>query len=217
MFPIQLKSILVLCCLFFSVFCYAGQAGEAHPFYLGGLGGYGSTTWEGLVPTQENDNLAMNLSTPIQVTEGGAVWGGFVGYELTPQFALELSYIRYPDAFIDFDEISLFSFMNDGVTSFTTLTDTVNFMGKFMIYIPRTAVRAYSSVGAAGVHRNDMLLNDWRLSPTFGLGLNYHFTPHFMGEVEGNYTAGFGESQLNPTSTYFPFLYAISLRLAYCV
>ena len=186
-----------------------------HPFYIGVTGGYGSTTWEGLVPPKKNQNIAMSLSTPTDVTEGGGVWGLFSGYEFNPYFAIEGSYNHYPDAQVSFDAISLFSFMNNGLTKFTTHTETVNVMGKIMLLIPKTEIRAFSSFGAAGIHREDVLYNHWRLSPTFGIGINYDFTPHIMGELGANYTAGYGEAQLNPTTVYFPFLYSITLRLAY--
>jgi hypothetical protein len=187
-----------------------------HPFYLGAMGGHGSTTWTGLVPSQKNQNLALNMSTPIDVKEGGNVWGVVVGYEFIPYFALEASYMRYPDARVTFDSMSLFSFTNDGLAQFLTHTESLNVMGKIMLFVPSTKLRVYSSAGVANTHRNDMLLNQWRVSPTFGVGVNYHITDHFMGEIGANYTAGFGESQLNPTESYFPFLYSISLRLAYC-
>jgi hypothetical protein len=183
--------------------------------YVGGLGGYGSTTWQGLVPSKENINDAINMSTPIEVQEGGGVWGVIAGYELIPAFAIELSYMKYPDAMVTFDSASIFSFMNNDLTEFVSQTDTINVMGKVMFVIPHTNIRAYSSAGIASVHREDMLLDERRISPTFGVGLNYHLTENFMAELGGNYTAGFGESQLNPTNTYFPFLYSVSLRLAY--
>lgn len=185
------------------------------PFYIGVLGGYGSTTWQGLVPTASNQNLAISISTPLNVTEGGGVWGGLAGYEISPYFALETSYVRYPNANITFDEISLFSFANEGETEFNTYTETLSLMGKVMLVIPNTKVRIYSGVGVAGLHRDDVLIDSWRLTPTFGAGFNYHFTDHFMGEAGGIYTAGYGESRLNPTISYFPFLYALTLRLDY--
>lgn len=188
----------------------------SHPVYIGGMGGYGSTTWQGLVPADENLNLAMSMSTPIAAQEGGGVWGIFAGYEILPYFAVEANYMRYPDAKVLFDPMSLFSFSNHDLTEFTTQTETANIMGKVMFYIPNTQVRVYSSAGVANVHRKDMLLDDWRVTPTFGMGLNYHFAERVMGELAGNYTAGFGESQLNPTESYFPFLYSVTFRLAYC-
>lgn len=204
---------------FFSpIFCLAEESSQLkHPLYIGAIGGLGSTTWKGLVPSQTNQNLAMSMSTPLSANEGGQVWGGLAGYEFSPYFALEANYMHYPSAYIAFDTLSLFSFNNNGLTGFATDTETLSLMGKVMLIIPNTTkMRLYSSAGVANVHRQDIIVDDWRLSPTFGVGLNYHFSDHFMGELVGNYTAGFGESQLNPTNTYFPFLYSIALHLAYC-
>ncbi len=105
--------------------------------------------------------------------------------------------------------------MNNDQTDLFTKTESVSLMGKFMVFLPRTYVRAYSSVGIASVHREDILADRWKYTPTFGLGLNYHLTEHFMAELGINYTAGFGESNLNPTASYFPFLYSATLHLAY--
>ncbi|MDP3559195.1 MAG: hypothetical protein Q8R79_02420 [Legionellaceae bacterium] len=214
------KKLILLCSLFVSSAGYSTKVEVInkfkHPFYAGALGGYGSTTWEGLVPSDENLNLAMSMSTPIDVREGGGVWGFLAGYELNPYFALEANYVHYPDATVFFDPMSLFSFNQGDKTELLTRTETINLMGKIMMFIPNTEIRAYSSAGVAEVHRNDFLIKQWRLSPTFGVGLNYHFTDYLMGELAGNYTAGFGEAQLNPTDSYFPFLYSVSLRIAYC-
>ena len=187
-----------------------------NPFYVGALGGYGATTWAGLVPSEQNLNLALSISTPVQAQEGGGVWGVFFGWEFFPTFAVEASYVRYPDATITFDEMSMFSFMNDNQTSFVSRTQTASIIAKVMLLIPNSSFRLYSSAGAAEVFRDDMLLSESRVSPTFGGGINYHLTDKFMLEVVGNYTAGFGESQLNPADTYFPFLYSVTARLALC-
>lgn len=184
--------------------------------YAGIIGGYGSTTWEGLVPTIENQNPALSLSTPIDVSEGGGVIGAFAGYEISRYFAVEASYMRYPDAKIHFDAQSIFSFLHDEQTEFISTTETISFMGKVMIFVPGTNIRFFSSLGGANVHRRDVLNETWRLSPTFGAGFNYHFSEYIMGELGANYTAGFGESNLNPTDSYIPFLYSYTFRLALC-
>ncbi len=189
----------------------------ATPFYIGGAGGYGSTTWQGLVPAPGKQNVAISMSTPEQVTEGGGVWGVWTGYEFGPLFALEANYTRYANAKVTFVEESLFSFDHDGLVSFDTQTETVSLMAKFMLFVPQTLVRAYSSFGIAEVHRTDLLFNHWNVSPTFGLGLNYNVTPHWMIELVGNYTAGYGESELNPVEDYVPFLYSVMARVAYRV
>lgn len=206
-------------CLFFLLTSatYALTPTLAKPswFYIGGIGGYSSTTWGGLVPARENQNMALKLSTPTEVAEGGLVWGAFTGYEFSPHFAIEASYINYPNAKVTFDDSSLFSFTNDGQTTFMSHTQTLMLMAKLMLFIPHSTLRFYSSAGIANMHRDDLLVNDWRLTPTFAIGINQRKGEHLLWEINGNYTAGYGESQLNPTETYFPFLYSITLRIAY--
>lgn len=194
---------------------HASEDKFKYPFYVGFTGGYGSTTWNGLVPSNEKQNPAINLSTPISVDEGGDVWGFFVGYELLPVFALEANYTRYPDAEVNFDPESLFSFDHDGLTQFTTRTESIGLMAKLMMIIPHTTFRAFSSAGVADVHRKDMLIDRWHIGPTFGLGLNYNLNEHIMAEVGVNYVAGYGESELDPSYDYVPFVYSVFLHLAY--
>jgi hypothetical protein len=186
-----------------------------HPYYIGVTGGYGWTTWGGLVPAKKNQNLALLLSTPKYVNESGALWGVFAGYEFIPNFALEAAYMHYPNARVVFDSSSLFAFNHDGTNDFSTRTEMVSLMGKLMLFIPTTDIRVYSSVGAAYVHRSDQMKDYWTASPTFGIGLNYLFSERVMGEFGANYTAGNGEAKLNPAESYFPFLYSVFLRVAY--
>lgn len=220
MFIVIVKKLLLASILplyLCSINSHAGEGGPLfHPrFYIGALGGYASTTWHGLVPSQENQNLALNVSTPIHTSEGGGGWGAFIGHEFSPSFAIEFSYMHYPKAEISFDSSSLFSFENNESTTFSTKTETVSLTGKIMLPIYNTSLRLFSSAGAAGVHRDDLLVEDWRLSPTFSVGLNAPLGEHLMAEIVGNYTAGYGESQLNPVNTFFPFLYSVVARLAY--
>ncbi len=183
-----------------------------HPFYVGVTGGYGKTTWEGLV--SKSESAALLLSSPMYVNEGGALWGLFAGYEFFPYFALEAAYMRYPNARVMFDSSSLYTF-ESGNTEFTTKTETVSLLAKLMIFIPTTEIRVYSGLGVAEVHRSDSLNTHWTGRPTFGAGANYLFTDRVMGELGGSYTAGNGEVQLNPSQSYFPFLYSVFLRVAY--
>ena len=211
---------LLLCnILFWPALVCAGDAGSAisdsHAFYVGANGGYGSTTWIGLVPEMENQNIVLSMSTPIEVKEGGGVWGGFAGVEFTSFFGLEANYLSYPDATVVFDKDSFFSFENNDQTELNTKTQAVSLMAKFMVTLPKTNVRAYSSLGVGGIHRDDEISNIWIASPSFGVGLNYVFAGHVMGEVVGNYMSGYGTSELNPAKDYVPFLYAAYVRLAY--
>lgn len=186
-----------------------------HPVYVGGGVGYGATTWRGLVPSKVDEAAAITVSTPIRVNEGGVVGNFFAGYEFSPFFALEAGYTHFPKATVSFDEMSLFTFENEGKTEFTTHTELLTLMGKIMLIIPKTSMRLYSGVGVADIHRRDDIVERWRVSPTFSVGINYNLSEHFMGEVSGNYTTGYGESELNPVKDYIPFLYSVVFRLAY--
>lgn len=193
----------------------ASAAATPHPFYFGVSGGYGWTTWEGLVPPPNRQNPAMAMSTPTDVTEGGALWGLYMGYELLPSFAVEWAYFHYPNANVGFSSDSIFSFEHDGLSEFTTKTETVSLVGKILMEIPKTTIRAYSGLGLAEVHRSDQLNDHWMARPMFVVGLNYPINDRVLTELGANYTAGQGESELNPVDDYFPFLYSVFLRLAY--
>ncbi len=186
-----------------------------HPFYIGMTGGGGSTTWGTLVPPKAHRIEAMDLSTPTSVREGGAIWGAFVGYEFMPTFAIETAYTHFPPAKVRFSEMSLFSFEHNNLTEFTTQTESIYLIAKFMVIIPGTSVRVFSALGPAGLHRRDFIEDRWRMSAAFNAGLNYNFTPRIMGEIAFNYTSGFGVSEINPTQDFMPFVYSAFVRLAY--
>ncbi|MFT4060368.1 MAG: outer membrane beta-barrel protein [Legionella sp.] len=210
------KTILSPILLLSTTLCQAGIKNTAnHHFYVGAIAGYGSTTWQGLVASKENQNDALSLSTPVDVEEGGATWGVMAGYEFTPCFAVEANYVRYPNSTVYFNEFSLFSFTHDHQLSLTTKTEAISLMGKIMLLIPNSNFRVFSSAGGAALYREDMIIDDWRLTPTFGAGINYNFTERIVGEIAGNYTAGYGESQLSPVDAYYPFLYSVTARVAY--
>lgn len=214
-----MRIILLLCFLFSYELAFSQQIPKKsdifkYPFYVGIMGGYGSTTWQGLVPSLENQNVAMSISTPISVREGGGVWGVLGGYELTHFFAIETNYMRFPDATISFDEDSLFAFEQEGLTELHTQTQTASVLAKIMLVIPKTSIRLFSGAGVAGVWRTDEINQDYRISPTFAFGANVNFNERLMGEIGANYTAGYGESEINPAKDFVPFLYSVFVKLA---
>lgn len=187
---------------------------EQKPFYVGATGGFGSTTWKGLVPL-EDQNMALTISTPIRVTEGGRIWGVFAGYEFTPYFAIEANFRRYPNAEVVFDQYSLYAFEHNEQISFKTNTDSMGLMAKIMLAVPQTTLRIYSSFGITTVHRMDIVFDQYQVGPTFGAGFNINISPHFMVDIGFNYTAGYGESELSPANSFIPFLYSGAIGLAY--
>lgn len=194
----------------------AAKSGDVfkHPFYIGAVGGWGSTTWQGLVPSDENQNLAMSISTPLEVNEGGGVWGVSAGYEVTRFFAFEANYMAYPDATLTFDEESFFAFEQDGMTELRTHTQTASLIAKIMLVLPNTSMRLFSGAGVASVWRKDDINTDYRISPTFAFGVNMNFNERLMGELGTTYTAGYGEPEINPTKDFVPFLYSVFVKAA---
>jgi hypothetical protein len=217
---VRYRAIIAVLLLFFAILSHAEMRKEGvlttdafrFPFYVGISGGFGTTTWNQLV--SRNQTAAMALSTPIRAQEGGAAWGIYAGYEFIPSFGVQASYMRYPSSKIFFDPMSIFAFDHES-TQLSTKTEIVSLSGKFMAIVPYTTVRAYSSVGVAGVHRYDYVNNIWILSPTFGVGLSYNLTPHLMLEIGGDYTTGSGQAELDPAEHYIPFTYAVFTRTAY--
>ena len=109
----------------------------------------------------------------------------------------------------------MFAFDNENLVNLETETSVVALMGKVMFIVPKSTARVFSSFGVARVQRDDQLNNTWRISPTFGLGANYNLDPHLMTEIGAVYTAGYGESELNPAKDFIPFLYGVFLKVAY--
>ena len=185
-----------------------------HSLYVGAMGGFGSTTWQGLMPKTSAQNSALSISTPIAVHEGGGVWGGTAGYEFTPCFAVEANYMFFPDATLEFDQDSLFAFDNNDETILHTNTPTGSLSAKVMLVLPRTNMRVFSSAGIASVIRDDVVNRAYRISPVFAFGVNLLVTDRVMVELGSNYTAGYGESEINPVEDFIPFLYSIFLKAA---
>ena len=215
----QLLSLLLL-----QVYCIHAHPVDAqntekrHPLYIGVTGGYGSTTWSGLVPAPSDDEYdPLKISLPVHASEGGALWGFEAGYEFSSFFAVEANYMQYPPAKVGFAvPESSFPDFHNGATEFTSKTDTISVAAKLMVPIPRTkGIRFYSSVGGAGIRRNDIIINYWHFSPSFGFGFTYDMSEHWMAEFGGNYIAGYGESAVHPEDYYFPFLYTAFFKLAY--
>lgn len=212
----KLKRALFAFCFLLLNSVYAAENNHfAHPFYMGLSAGWGSTTWTGLVPPPNQQNVAVVMSVPVDVNEGGFIGGAVLGYEFTPYFALEASYTRYPDAKVSFDSTSIFTFQNDGMVDLITKTHSYNLMAKIQLVVPCTKARVYSAFGAALTHRSDQLRERNRVTPAFGGGINYLLDPHIMADLGANYTAGYGESELDPSIGYMPFLYSVFLRISY--
>lgn len=186
----------------------------SHPLYFGIGAGFGATTWYALVPQSNQQNKAMSISTPKHVNEGGGTVNIFAGFDITQTFGLEFGYYHYANAKVGFAEDSLFEF-NHHIYDLVTRTDSYYFMTKFMVQIADTAARAYSGLGFAMLHRRDQVNSHYRKTPSFDIGINYNIAEHWMADLNGNFTAGYGASEICPADDFMPFVYSIIARLAY--
>ncbi len=177
-----------------------------YPIYLGLLFGYGNTNWSELV---SQDDLS-DASTPTSAKGSGVALGLVGGYEINKYFAVETNVIRFPSSKVKFIRGSIYP-----ISSMNSKTYAISVAGKFMVPVGHTGVRAYAEAGPAYIHRADTLADIGRFTPMFGVGANYDFTQHIMGEFNFQYYAGYGKSVDNPAYYYIPFLYTLNFRLAY--
>jgi hypothetical protein len=209
-----LKKIIITTVLSLGLHTSFASSNEVeNPWFVGGVLGYGSTTWNGLVPNASAQSDALKLSTPIEVREGGFIWGVSGGVEAIKNFQLQLEYLDFPDANVKFDEFSLYADENNNETEFNSKTHVWSIQGKFLVPWQDSNLRIFASGGPAWMSRRDNLYENDLWTPTFGIGLNYIVNKYSMVDVAFSYTAGNGQSELNPSAHYMPFLYGVLVRL----
>jgi hypothetical protein len=184
-------------------------------FYAGIGAGYGDTNWDQLVNTT---SPLVQTSAPDGATSGGMTFETFLGYKITPYFAIEGRFTRYPQATIHFAHLTWQSFNKDlppspianpyGFYNFTTNTNAYAFVGKFIVPItPLPGVDAYADSGLNYTQRSDVLTNSGVYEPTFGAGIEWRFAYRFNTALEFEYVPGIGDTTELPATTYMPFLY----------
>ncbi|MFK3617558.1 outer membrane beta-barrel protein [Coxiella burnetii] len=186
---------------------------RTHPFYIGLSLGYGSTDWSQLVAKGTPMEIPLlAVSTPISAGDRGFLYGFVAGYELQPHFAIELNYTRFPNTTVVFDPDF---YTIKPIVSMRSFTYAYNLVGKFMAQLGESGFRGFANAGASFTHRNDLLVKGAHICPTFGVGINYVFIKRIMLEMGFQYYAGYGKAVINPGVNYVPFLYALTLKLAY--
>lgn len=218
-------------------FCFSNSAFAATDFsqifpsktvYVGLNVGGGSTEWEYLVDKSDGSIPAAVTNTPETVTEGGPSWGGVLGYDLAKSFALELQYISFADAHIQFSPLSVYA-IRDRIDHMLSKTDAFSLSGKFFAQLPRTRLRPFAAIGVGMVRRFDALAltvgqpvpGDTTVkeidcvTPYMSGGLNYSITRHWMLESGFQYYTGFGAAEIHPVYGFVPFAWDAYFRIAY--
>lgn len=208
------KFLSLFSCVFFSLYCTAALAvvNRSYPFhyphlYAGLSIGYGETTWHELA----TDDILAQFSAPKSAHDFGTLWGGFIGYQFGRSFALEATYMRYPNTRIVLDDFSFYY----PLIEFTTRTQAYSLIGKFMIPLANSRFSVFLDAGVGFTHRNDVLAKVTRVSPTFGLGFMANVSRHVITELGFEYYAGYGKSEHIPVKDYVPFLFAVYVRIGY--
>ena len=194
---------------------------KAHPFYFGPLFGYGSTDWSMLVLNCAKSDIncdpgLLSASTPLSAGDNGWVWGTTAGYEVNPFWAVESSFMRFPNTSVQFASLSYYKDIYD-LSNFRTTTWALTTVAKFMTQIAHTGFRGFVNAGIDFTFRNDVLNSAMRVNPTFGVGVNYVFEHNIMFELGFQYVPGYGQANEIPAASYMPFLYAVTAKLFYRV
>ncbi len=178
-----------------------------HPFYIGGITGYGNTDWSQLV-AQDNE---ASYATPVGASGSGAIIGAQAGYQITQYISIEMQYIRYPDSELDFGP-------NNAVYN----VSEVNSITNYYAIIPKVSVpfdndryAAFGTLGGAMVSRSDVLAHIHDYRPTFGFGVSAIQWAHWNISLAFNYTPGTGVAAYNASAQYIPYLYAGEVILTY--
>lgn len=179
------------------------------PFYLGVLGGYGHTTWGELISPEQS--WLVLQSTPISTRDNGFVWGFLGGYNFTPNFALEATFVKFHDSDVYFLENSFYT----PVDQYRTKTHVFTLVGKFIVPMSRLKISPYANAGLSLTHRKDILANKYRVGAAFGVGAMKDISDRVTFDLNFQYITGYGMSELKPALDYIPFLLSAQARLLY--
>ncbi|OGO94472.1 MAG: hypothetical protein A3F10_02925 [Coxiella sp. RIFCSPHIGHO2_12_FULL_42_15] len=217
---LNLLAMLLSCCISYGNSDTLMELWQRRPFYIGPLLGYGSTDWSMLVANCNQDPVCasgITMSAPLGAGDSGWVWGGTIGYEVKPFWALESMFMRFPSTTVLFQ--GGYNYYTQYYNLTTLRSTTWAFMGvaKFMTQIAHTGWRGFANAGIDFTFRDDVLNESMRINPTFGVGINYVLPHNIMFELAFQYVSGYGEANIVPAATYMPFLYTVHAKLMYRV
>ena len=185
-------------------------------FYLGPSIGYGSTDWSFLTTDK---NSAAAVSSPISASDEGMVYGLIAGYQINNYFAVEGSYMHYPQSKITFAAFSAYWPLAETTTTIKSQTQQFALYLKLLVplhihFLGDTSI--YSGVGAEETYRSDKLAKQGnKLGAIFTGGIIHFFTRHIAVEGGFDYSTGAGRSEVLPAHHYIPFLYQGHVALLY--
>lgn len=222
----KFKAIVALFLICLIGCAYAGGVEEAPdrataaPLYIGATVGYGTTVWS-LMVAQRSDSLA-TFASPIHAKDDGVTGGVIIGYYFSRYFALEATYVHFPDTSLAFLNPTVYSVWQDNYDGYDYMKSrsfAVGVSAKFIIPIKYIQhLHVFASVGGGAVLRRDFLTNDKTVghaSGIFGAGFIYNFPHHILSQIGFQLFTGYGKASSEPVLNYIPFLWQVNLALAY--
>jgi opacity protein-like surface antigen len=181
------------------------------PLYTGILTGYGSTSWGHMVSADSTTLIA--LATPVDASDSGIVWGALLGYQFSPNFALETTYVHYDNTRVKFLDYSFYT----PILEINSKSSSLSMVGKFIAPIPWWELYGYADAGIAVTMRRDALANRNSVGAAFGLGMLKGLSENVMADLSFQFHTGYAISEMKPALDYIPFLFSGQLRLIYRV
>ena len=200
-------SLFLISSILFSV-AYASTNRTPPPrFYAGGTIAYGKTTWKQL----DSDDFAVQSSAPVSSIDKGTTWGAFLGYQFGKSFAMEATYMRYPNTHIRLGDFSFYYPLEE----INTRTQVYSLVTKFLLPVMNARANLFMDTGVGFTRRSDVLAKVTRVGPTFGFGISFNPARRIITEAGFEYYVGYGKSERRPVADFVPFLYALYLRIGY--
>ncbi len=210
-----LATALVLLLGFSSITHAMPTDSPKYRMFFGVAGGFGSTDWDMLV-TPDDPLNALTLTNPVRASDKGFVFSVFAGFYMTPNFAIQVGFARFPKTRLVFAPFSNYNFPDNSVyNSIMSCTYAYSLLLKVIVPIPNyLRFRPFLDAGATFINRQDFLANKTHLAPQFGIGFIVALTQRFFATLDFQYYTGFGRSDIHPARDYIPFLYQIRFGLA---
>lgn len=188
-----------------------------YPIYVGILAGYGSTNWNSLANHDKDYSDQVLTTVPEKADDTGLDYGAFIGYQFTPNYALEFEYRKFKtsDIFFNYPDSIYVDPAGNRIYDFRSTTFNIALVNKLILPLPNN-FSVFSGLGPSMTYRRDELAKRTQeAGVTFVVGANYDVNERVILGIEGDYSSGWGKSEYYPVYHYIPFLYSANLKLAY--
>jgi opacity protein-like surface antigen len=200
-------------------------AANGYPWYIGASLGYGDTDWAELV----SNEAGVNSAVPTAASDSGFAYSFLTGYNFSPNFAIQLTYDRFPSAVMKFESDS----NAYNLLSMRSSTYSLDLIAKLMVPISTTRFKVYTGIGPEIMHRKDYDLQplsqdnlnpfenifsgetEWNLGAVFVGGFEYDIGQRWFADLGFKFFTGNGKASSLPVQAYVPFVYTVMFTLAY--